>query len=203
MKRNIKDKVIKAIGVIFLFIGLFSVLYAILRENYEQILWLCYIAIILLGYGIITKNKNLIISQISIQTIPIIFWNIDFFYYLLNGQPLWGITNYFFDSGHPLIAKIISLQHIYIIPISIFTLLLMKFNRQTRLWEILKIAYVQMILIFILGRMFTSPATNMNCVFYNCLPFETIIPYEVLWFIFVFLGISISALIYDKIFRKL
>lgn len=199
-----RDILLKVIGAYFLLLGIFSITYAVINKNPDQILWLCYISLTIIGIGVIIKNKNLILSQITILTIPLIIWNMDFFYHLITKNSLWGITDYFFESYHNKLEKFISLQHIYVIPITLTVVYLIK-NRKYTLNKILKISFIQMALIFIIGRFFTNPESNMNCVFRNCLPLSFNFPYPLLWIISVTLMILITApiikILADKISR--
>jgi hypothetical protein len=199
---NKKEVIIKSIGIYLLTIGILSILYALfIRKTPEQIIWLCYISLILFGAGIILKNYRILIVQSSIMLIPLIVWNIDFFYNILTGSPLWGITDYFFTEGHTTLERFISLQHVYTLPLVFFVIRSLKSPRKLSYLEIVKLSFIQMVIIFILGRLFTPMETNMNCVFENCLPFS--LPYyELFWFVTVILGISLSTKVIFSIIKK-
>lgn len=199
---NKKEVIIKSIGIYLLTIGILSILYALfIRKTPEQIIWLCYISLILFGAGIIFKNYRLLIVQSSIMLIPLIIWNIDFFYNLLTNSPLWGITDYFFAEGHTTLERFISLQHVYTLPLVFFVIRSLKSPRKLSSPEIIKISLIQMTALFVLGRLFTPRETNMNCVFENCLPFS--LPYyEFFWFVIVIFGIYISSKVILSIIKK-
>ncbi|MEK6881007.1 MAG: hypothetical protein AABY22_15420 [Nanoarchaeota archaeon] len=200
MKIDAKNRISKVIGIYFLSLGVFSILYsALVRKNPDQILWLCYIALVLFGFGILAKNKNLTVSQLSIQFFPLIVWNTDFFYEMITNKPLWGMTSYFFTPYHPLIAKFITLQHIYTIPLSLFAIYLIRTKERFNYKKIFLISFIQMLAVFILGKLFTDPEKNMNCVFHACIPLISPIPYELLWFAVVFVIIVLSTIIFTSL----
>ncbi|MDO8467370.1 MAG: hypothetical protein Q7S56_00265 [Nanoarchaeota archaeon] len=197
MKSN---KILNVIGIYLIFIGFFSIAYSFfVRGNTGQVFWLCYISSILFGFGILKVKTNLLLAQVSIMTIPVIIWNIDFFFHLITNNPLWGITNYMFVPSN-LIDRFVSLQHIYTIPVTLFSIYKLK-DKKVFFSRILKIAFGEMILIFILVKLFTSPDENVNCVFRNCLPFEIPLFYEFIWFVAVFAGITAVLFVLLKIIK--
>ncbi|MEK6895028.1 MAG: hypothetical protein AABX48_00755 [Nanoarchaeota archaeon] len=195
------SKILNVIGVYLLFMGVFSIAYSFFaRGNTSQVFWLCYVSSVFFGFGILTRKSNLILAQVSIMTIPLIIWNVDFFYHLVSNNPLWGITNYMFVPDNSLLDRFISLQHIYTIPVTLFSIYKLK-DKKVFFSRILKIAFAEMIFIFILIKLFTSPDENVNCVFRNCLPFEIPLFYEFVWFAAVFLGITAVLFVLLKIIK--
>ena len=83
-------------------------------------------------------------SQVYILTIPLLIWNIDFFYWLIFDKPLWGITDYFFVNNVFNLGKVISLQHLFTIPLSIYAANLIGVKRRDA-W---KWSFIQIILVF-------------------------------------------------------
>ena len=100
MKEPTKKVIIYFIGFVFLIFGIATIVNTILHvnEGLAPILWFSYIGLIVLAIGCFKRDGSLIASQLCILIIPYIIWNIDFFYILLTGNSLWGITNYFFTS---------------------------------------------------------------------------------------------------------
>lgn len=176
-----KKITLNIIGVLFITWGIAAIINTLYRDDLAPILWLCYIGIILLGIGALKKDSFLITSQINILAVPLIFWTIDFFSFLINGKTLLGIVDYYFIPG-PVIGKIISSQHLFTIPLSFYAIYLIKLKR-TDAW---KISFIQLILIFLATRIFTDPGENVNCVFSSCLNF-TVSYYPLMWFVLTFL----------------
>ncbi len=199
MKKE-SNYLVKIVGIYFIILGIFSIGYSIYSNHPDQILWLCYISLIIFGIGAIKEDSSLIISQMAILTLPLLVWNVDFFYQLFTGKPLMGITSYFFSSSHPIVAKFVSLQHVYTLPFAFY--IINKLKHRLDFKHILKIAYAQMLAVFILGRLFTDPSSNINCIFRNCMPFDTVVPYEVAWIFAVAIGILLTTKFLKFIFKK-
>ena len=183
------------LGILFVFLGLLAYYNGLKISGFAGILWFSYTALLLIGIGILTKNPYLIASQVNIVFIPYLFWNVDFFYVLFTGNSLFGITDYFFQS-RPLLSQIITLQHVFIIPISFLALYLMELKRK----DFWKLSVIEVAVFFFIIKIL-KPTENINCIFENCLPFEIqIIPYEITWFAAYLLMISITTgiIIYFK-----
>lgn len=180
-----KDSFFYAIGIFFIFLGVFSIIWAVKEGRPQQIIWLCYIGLIMLGIGFLLKKDILISSQLNILIIPILVWNIDFWYILTTGNTLWGITDYFFFDSRTAISNLVTLQHIYTIPLAFIGLYLMKIKRKDS-W---KISIAQMGIIFILGRLFTPQANNMNCIYKSCFPLINVT--QNYWLVWIILTLSI------------
>src|SRR3989344_4856725 len=131
-----KQITINSIGIIFLIFGIAAIINTILNidTGIAPVLWMSYICLIIIGIGVLKKDSSLIASQTAIIGIPYIIWNIDFFYQLMTNSGLLGITDYLFKSS-PIIDKIISLQHIFNLPLSLIALHLIKLKR-TDFWII-------------------------------------------------------------------
>ena len=199
MNKDYIQKILSLVGVLFLALGVLAYYRGIQISGLAGVLWFSYTALLLIGIGILTKNSYLIGSQINIILIPYIFWNIDFFYVLITSENLWGITNYFFTS-RPILSQIITLQHVFIIPVSLISLYFIKLKRN----DFWKLSLVVLAVFFFLIRII-NPAENINCVFENCLPFQiTLIPYPLVWFLTYIAMIFLTnlLLVKSKIFIK-
>lgn len=195
--KEYKNIILNLIGIYFILLGIFSMVVAVYLNRPSLIVWFCYIGLILTGFGIFYRKDFLIVSQLNILLIPLIIWNIDFFYELFTGKSLIGITHYFFIET--LIApRFITLQHVYVIPVMIFCLCLIKIKSKDT-W---KFSFIEMLIIFIVSRLFTNTAENLNCVFYSCANILFNIPpviYGIGWTLVVLLMIIISDFIIKKI----
>ena len=69
-------------GAFFLGIGLTAIFNTIYIGNTDGILWLCYMSMFIISIGMFFKDDGLIMSQLNIIFIPLLFWNVDFFYVL-------------------------------------------------------------------------------------------------------------------------
>ena len=179
MKARTNSKISLAIGIIFLFFGIGAIFNTIyLESGVAPILWMCYICMILLGIGSLRRDSFLIVSQLNLLAIPLLFWNIDFFYRLFSGHTVFGIVDYFFVSG-PIFGKIISSQHLITLPLALFALWLIKLKKR----EAWKISLFQIVIVYLASRLTTNPIQNVNCVFHSCSNLTiNFLPYWINWF---------------------
>lgn len=164
--QRIKNIIITALGLFFIFFGAFAMDYAIWREKPEWAFWICYVAMIFIGLGALLRLPSLIASQVTIVAIPLAIWNIDFFYQIIFGQKLWGLTDYFFGDMLPA-ARFISMEHFFLVPLGLLLLYMIKLSQKT-FWVI---SVIQVALFYGIIRLFTRSAENVNCVFRSCVSF--------------------------------
>jgi len=134
MLSKIKRVTLIIIAILLLFIGIVAIINQIFHKNIDHIFWLSYTTLIIIGIGILRKDSFLIVTQLNIITIPFLVWTLDFFYYLITNNSLWNITNYIFLAG-PILPKIVSLQHIYTIPLAFLALYIIKLNKKD-MWKV-------------------------------------------------------------------
>lgn len=195
---NKKTIVLPIIGVYFLLLGITAILRSFYNNAPYQILYACYIGAILIGIGILTKKSFIILSQVYILAIPLLVWDIDFIHWLIFNKPLWGITDYFFNNPYATIDKFISLQHLYTIPLSLYTIKLIGIKRKNALnWS-----FIQVVVFFLIITIFSPPSLNVNCVFSSCIDVNSGLPYVIVWFLASFSMIIITALLFSYFLRK-
>ena len=183
MRKN-SDLIFRLFGIYITIIGVLFFVNAFLHPEDTIPLWFSYIAVFLIGLGILTKNSDLIAIQLNIIAIPYIFWNIDFFYQLVSGIPLWGITDYFFIVGFlNSLGNFITLEHIYTVPIALGFIYLLGIQRRD-LW---KYSFLQAVIIFFITFFLSETEMNANCVFKSCISFISLASpiYQIFWFIAV------------------
>lgn len=184
------------IGIVFLIFGIASIVNSLYRGNIWQIFWICYAALLLFGVGAICRRELLIGSQLCILFIPVLIWNVDFVYQMISGRALWGITDYMFHGIG--ISQIISLQHVFSIPLGMIALQLIRPKR----FDFWKIAFVEVIVIFFVVVFFTSSGANVNCVFEPCVPFPFNFSYRVAWLLGFYGIILLTNLFLWKILKN-
>ena len=190
MIEKTKNYILNFIGILFIILGIGAIINTLYQKELglAPILWICYISIILIGIGALTKNYLLLLSQLNILAIPLIFWNLDFFYVLFTKNSLFGITDYFFIPG-PLIGKLITAQHFITIPLTIYCLYLIKIKKNFA-WAI---SFFQIAVVFFITRAISPPEKNINCVFTSCIDFNFNIPYyPIIWFFIFFIIIFVT-----------
>jgi len=192
----IKNKgiILNIIGSFFLLMGIAAVLNAIYLRDYAGILWFCYTGLILIGISILKRNSFLLTVQLNILAIPLIFWTIDFIYTLIFGNSLLGVVDYFFING-PLFSKIISIQHLFTIPLSFYALSILKSKREDA-W---KLSFIEIVLIYFVTLILTPEASNINCVYGSCINF---VPkfYTFFWFVSNFIMILLTNLVINNLY---
>lgn len=194
-----KETKLKLIGSIFLLWGIGAIIDNIFKSDtgIAPVLWMSYICLILLSIGILKKDSSLIASQVVIIFIPYLLWNLDFFHQLLTKSSLFGITDYFFTTGN-IIGKIIALQHIFNLPLSIYSIYLIGLKRKD-FWII---SIIQVTIVFIISRLVTDYEKNVNCVYRNCANFDFGFNYVIEWFLSYIIMISLASWFLIKIFHK-
>lgn len=200
MKKK-SDLVFKIFGIYFILLSIIAIINAFFNPEIASPLWFCYIAVFFIGVGILLKKSELIITQINIMFIPILFWNIDFFYHLITNRSLWGITDYFFATGFiASLGNFITLQHLYILPISLFFIYFFGVYRKD-LW---KWSLFEVFLIFLAGLILTTYNKNVNCIYKSCISFISLnIPYyQILWFSCFFIMIFLTNFLITHIFKN-
>jgi len=197
MEEATKRGIVYFIGVLLLVFGIGAIANTIIYidEGLAPILWFSYIGLIVLAIGCFKRDGSLIASQLCILTIPYIIWNIDFFAYLFSGASVWGTADYIFADG-ALFGKIISLQHIFNIPLSLLALGLIGLKRR----DFWKISVVEIVILFFVSRWATTPEQNVNCVYHNCASFDLGLPYVFEWFAAYAVMIGLTSWVLVKLF---
>ena len=198
MKKKQKHLLLDTIGTFFLILGIIAIAKSMYRQTPNQILYMCYLGMILIGIGVLTKRSFIIMSQVYILAIPLLVWDLDFLYWLIFNKPLWGITDYFFSQPSLTLDKIITLQHLFTVPLSIYAARLIGLKRKDAwIWS-----FVQIILVFFMVNILSSQEANINCGFSPCIDIYFGLPYELTWFLTFFGMTFISSLIINKMFFK-
>jgi len=147
--------------------------------------------IILIIIGLATKNSFLILSQVISLAIPDLLWTFDFFYTFFTGHNLLGIAGYFIKED--ILGRILSLQHLYVAPLSIVALFILGVKKDYR---ILLLSFGEVILIFLLTLIFVPASSGVNCIHVNCTIISlNFLPFPLVWFIFEFGFITLSYFI--------
>ena len=185
-----KRVVLNGIGVVFLFFGVLSVINSVfILQNYGQLVWVCNISLFILGYALLRRNSYLLVGQLCILLIPVLYWNVDFFYVLLFKGSLWGISNYFFEwGGLQDFGRLVTLYHLFSLPLSLYALYLMK-RESVHEWVF---SVIQITVLFVLAKLFTNSDHNINCVYDACVPISLGLSHEATWFILYIVMIGVT-----------
>ena len=195
---KLKQTSIYIIGLILFAYGLLAINYFVYIGLGSEAFWVCYLALILIGFGAFIGNKTLVESQLIIITAPVLVWLIDFFYRLVFAQSLWGITDYFFTNLLPL-SRFISLEHFFILPLGYLLWWLMPGRAS---WAGL-LASSEILLIWVSSYLFTKPEFNVNCVFQSCLSFIPTNSFYSFYSLLIVLVIILVGILIINIIKRL
>jgi len=191
-----KRIILIVLGIFFILLSIAAYANSIYRGYPGQILWFCYLVILLIGIGMLIQNSTLIVSQLNIMAVPLIIWSTDLLYVFATGNELFGIASYFLIPG-PIIGKIVTSQHLFTLPLAIFALYLIKIKRKDA-W---KFSFIELGIVFIVTRLITLEEYNVNCVYKNCLNFNVGAAslYPLTWFVLGFSLVILTSFIINKI----
>ena len=201
-KIKLKENILNALAVLFIVYGIFAMEYAVYRGKPEWVLWFCYVGLIIMGFGMLAKSSRIIVSQLNLLVIPLTIWLVDFFSRLFTGGHLFGTTKYFYDRDLLWPARLISLEHFFLVPLGILTIYLIR-KKVSFAWVI---SIVEATGIYIFLKIFSSGEYNVSCIFESCFPY---VPndewYPLRWFVIVFSMIFITQfmfLLFVKMLNK-
>lgn len=123
----------------------------------QNFLWLCDLANIILLFGIFTESALIISSQAIGVLLVQILWTVDFLSGALLGFHVIGGTQYMFDTQVSLWLRCLSLFHVAVPPLLIFSLFRLGYDRrglplQTAIvWVLLPVTFLT-----------TAPELNIN-----------------------------------------
>jgi hypothetical protein len=140
-------------ALIFLFLWFAAYWHAWGPANF---LHLCDIAVILTCIGLWTNNALLLSSQAISSVLIDLVWTIDVVARLVFGHHLIGGTEYLFDGGTPLWARLLSLFHIVLPFILLWSLSRLGYDR--RGWKLQSAILVPVLI----ASRFVTPDQNLN-----------------------------------------
>lgn len=194
---DLKRYFLNILGLLFVFWGVVAIGNNLFLGKTFGIFWGCYPGLILTGVAILYRKGELLGSQLVILGLPLFFWDFDFLYRLFTGSSFLGVTDYFFVDKSFDLGKLISLQHLFTVPLAILCLSIIKVKN----FDFWKIGLIQVSTLFVLSAFLTPPLENINCVFRNCsgidpnVMFLGWVNYQILWFSFFFLMIFAANII--------
>src|SRR3989344_9244156 len=89
-------------------------------ESLSQLLWFCNSVIFLLAFGLYFESSIVLTAVLIGALVVQLPWVLDFFIKLFFGHDLFGVTSYMFDYGFNNIKFYAELDHLMIIPFSIY-----------------------------------------------------------------------------------
>ena len=150
------------IGVILLIHWIALVIHRITTGIFPNIFFISHLALLLAAIGFFYRNNLLLSGSLIAVLIGHALWVIDLLKYIITGTSYWQYSAYFFELTW--YAKLLTLHHVYLIPLLIFALWKQKkFNING--WLVASLLYVSSSLISLL---FLPRAYNINCAHFAC-----------------------------------
>ena len=178
------------IAVIISFSLISTIINFVQMRAYPALLWICYIADFIIITGLFSRNSKIILSQVIILLIPDLLWIVSFLWLLISGQDLFGLSLYLPREQLSVWGKIASLQHLYVVPLSLVAIYVLKSQRD---YKVLLSSFAEIAIIFLIAIFFAPAGMNIDCVIQNCInvPFN-FLPYGVIWFVVTFILTALS-----------
>jgi hypothetical protein len=131
------------------------------RSGLAQLLWLCDLTTLGTAIGLLTRSRLILTAQFVAMLIYHLAWQADMLSYTVLGKMPLGSTSYMFSGELTSYEKALSfLQHTFILPVCIWSLLRLGAARRGWLVQAAQTAVVIM-----LTWLFTKPEENINWVF--------------------------------------
>lgn len=150
-------------------IGLFLIFHYILLiiDRYQHdmlynLVWISHLTLLLAAIAFLTRN-NLLLSGALVSVMVVHgIWIFDFIYMVVTGLSPIDYTAYVLEL--PTYRKILTVHHIYLIPLLLFTLLKQK-RVDLRGWYVAALLFAFATLSSVL---FVDPSYNLNCAHTTC-----------------------------------
>lgn len=128
--------------------------------------WFCNLALIGIGYGIVTKDRGLLIGFVAIASYTQVFWIFDNLFVVISGKPRFGLVDYLYTPSFPMDEFLLTHYHYFTLPIAIIAILLMKEVKGSAV----KKALLFNPLIFGVSYFVFPADQNVNCIHRSCFP---------------------------------
>ena len=197
------DKInLKIFSLIILVLSFTDAYFLLKYEHFSQLFWFCNVALFLLAFGLFFE-KSIAITGVFLGALVVqIPWVLDFLSQLFFDYELFGVASYMFEYGFNSLRFYVELDHLLIIPVSIYAIKKLGFHKHG--WVF---AAIVAVLINTGAYAFSSEVDNVNCVFYFCFSEkinvkEHTLIYMVLWTFSIIILIYILNKIIYKIYKK-
>ncbi len=148
----------------------FSALFAvtvisnIINYSFIDLLWFCDVSIILAFFGLWFES-SLLLSMAALSAVgPQLVWQLDYFFQMITGKSLFGFTDYMFAPDYPVYNYIVSLFHLWMPFMLLYTLWVVRYSSKALPVQTLTGSAIILLSYLITDDMF-SPAGNLNKVY--------------------------------------
>ena len=200
---NLNTDKFKIFGIFLFILSLIDTYFLITYEHLSQLFWFCNTGLYLLAAGFYFR-KSIILTGVLIGALVVqIPWVLDFLVQLFFGYSLFGVTSYMFDYGFSNVRFYIELDHLLIIPLSVYGVYTLGFHKHGWIFAVI-VTFIVNMGAFI----FSSAVDNINCVFYSCFDSkinvkEHALTYVILWTLLLsFVMFLVGKIIYLILKRK-
>jgi hypothetical protein len=136
----------------------------IIHYSAINLLWFCDISIITTFFGLWLES-SLLISMAALASVATqLAWQVDYFFHLVSGKRLFGFSDYMFDENLTTYSKAVSLFHIWMPYMLLYSLRIVYYNRRALVAQTL-IGCIAILLSFMLTKDMFGPAGNLNKVY--------------------------------------
>ncbi len=161
-------------------------------------LWFSDVMLFAVG-AVLWTGFRLLLSMMAVGVLAVeLGWNVEFFWHLLTGQSLFGLSSYMFDPSYSLLVRGLSLFHVFVPAVTIWLLRKWCYDTRALRWQTV-FGSVVLALTFLL----TEPDRNINWVFGPGEPQQTVpgVVYLIGLMTFLSLGLYVpSHLILKRVF---
>jgi hypothetical protein len=173
-----KELVLDILGWIFIIMGVASVGWHVIFLKWEYAIWFCNHSMLITGTAVLMRNRFWLTAMLNWSVIPITVWMIDFIGKLFFNVYIFRVTEYMFEG--PSWGHIISMQHLFAVPLMIYALYLLgKPDKWAWLGTLLQSA-----ILFSISYFFITPDYNINCAHTACISWLQNLPhYPIVWFL--------------------
>lgn len=154
---------INFISIFFILYGAIAVVYKVSIGSFWELLWACYWGMLFLGIAGLRRSSYWVMAMLSGLSIPLIVWTVDWVYQAITGLQLFGMSSFAFFQILA-IEKIITYEHLILVPMGLALLLLLKPTVNNKSWK----AGLGIVTTAILLTYLSPVEENINCFYSGC-----------------------------------
>lgn len=134
-----------------------------LSHELVYLFWFSNHTTLIIGLALLFRNRFWLTAEVALGIIPELLWISDFLSFRFFAHPLFGFTSYIFEPSYPLMQYLLALQHLFVLPLTVIALWIMRPLRGSYFGAFLHSAFLWTSG-YLLGSQF-----NVNCSYHACL----------------------------------